>query len=127
VNDVGGHAPRVDGDAATMLLVRACIQWKFAHAAMDSHAAQLMTYHCATRWDAGQDVRMKASMAKLAASEMVLRVVDMAMQVHGGMGCAKDLPLERIYRKVRLQRIVEGASKSTLRSSTSCSSKDGGR
>jgi alkylation response protein AidB-like acyl-CoA dehydrogenase len=41
---------------------------------------------------------------------MVSRVVDMAMQVHGGMGYAKDLPLERMYRKVRLQRIVEGAS-----------------
>jgi alkylation response protein AidB-like acyl-CoA dehydrogenase len=86
------------------------IQWLFAQAAMDIHAARLMTYHCATRWDAGQDVRMEASMAKLAASEMVSRVVDMAMQVHGGMGYAKDLPLERIYRKMRLQRIVEGAS-----------------
>ncbi|HEV7268225.1 MAG TPA: acyl-CoA dehydrogenase family protein [Falsiroseomonas sp.] len=86
------------------------IQWMFAQAAMDIHAARLMTYHCATRWDAGQDVRLEASMAKLAASEMVSRVVDMAMQVHGGMGYAKDLPLERIYRRARLQRIVEGAS-----------------
>jgi alkylation response protein AidB-like acyl-CoA dehydrogenase len=86
------------------------IQWMFADAAMQIYAARLMTYHCATRWDAGEDVRLEASMAKLNASEMVSRVVDMAIQLHGGMGYAKDLPLERIYRKVRLQRIVEGAS-----------------
>lgn len=86
------------------------IQWMFAEAAMQIYGARLMTYHCATRWDAGEDVRMEASIAKLTASEMVSRVVDMAMQVHGGMGYARELPLERIYRKVRLQRIVEGAS-----------------
>lgn len=69
-----------------------------------------MTYPCAQKWDAGQDVRMEASMVKLNASEMVSRVVDMAMQVHGGMGYAKELPLERMYRRAGIHRIVEGPS-----------------
>ncbi|MFI4981224.1 MAG: acyl-CoA dehydrogenase family protein, partial [Nevskiales bacterium] len=86
------------------------IQWMFADAAIDIHAARLMTYHCAERWDAGLDVRMEASIVKLAASEMVTRVIDMAIQVHGGMGYAKELPLEQMYRHARLFRIVEGAS-----------------
>ncbi len=86
------------------------IQWMFADAAVDIHAARLMTYHCAQRWDAGLDVRLEASIVKLAASEMVTRVIDMAIQVHGGMGYAKELPLEQMYRHARLFRIVEGAS-----------------
>jgi alkylation response protein AidB-like acyl-CoA dehydrogenase len=86
------------------------VQWMFADAALDIHSARLVTYHCAERWDAGEDVRMEASMVKLAASEMVTRVIDMAIQLHGGMGYAKELPLEQMYRHARLFRIVEGAS-----------------
>jgi alkylation response protein AidB-like acyl-CoA dehydrogenase len=86
------------------------IQWMFADAASQIYAARLMIYHCAQKWDSGEEARMETSICKLVASEMVSKVVDMAIQVHGGMGYTKDLPLEKMYRASRLQRIVEGAS-----------------
>lgn len=49
-------------------------------------------------------------MVKLFASEMACRIIDMAIQVHGGMGYSRDLPLERLYRRARLHRIGEGPS-----------------
>jgi acyl-CoA dehydrogenase len=53
---------------------------------------------------------MEASMAKVYASEMGFRVVDRAMQILGGMGVAKEMPLEHWFRDLRTMRIVEGAS-----------------
>ena len=52
----------------------------------------------------------KVSMIKVAASEMQGRVVDRAIQVFGGMGFSKDLPLERMYRDARVTRIYDGTS-----------------
>jgi len=69
-----------------------------------------MNYHCAWKWDRGLDVRMETSIVKLFASEMATRIIDMAMQVHGGMGYSRELPLERMYRYARMYRIVEGTS-----------------
>ena len=51
-------------------------------------------------------------MAKLVASEAGGRVVDRAMQIHGGYGMTKDLPLERWYREIRIRRIGEGPERS---------------
>jgi acyl-CoA dehydrogenase len=84
------------------------IQWMFADAAVQIHAARLMTYHCAWKWDQKQDVRLETSMVKVFATEMACRIIDMAMQVHGGMGYSKELPLERMYRHARLYPIGEG-------------------
>ena len=50
------------------------------------------------------------AMCKLYATELVGRAADIAMQIHGGMGYMKDLPIERVYRGVRALRIVEGTS-----------------
>ncbi|MBI3964088.1 MAG: acyl-CoA dehydrogenase family protein [Chloroflexi bacterium] len=86
------------------------IQWYFADAAVNIHAARLMNYHCAWEWDNGLDVRQEASIVKLFASEMVSKIIDMAIQVHGGIGYTKELPLEWMYRYSRMFRIVEGAS-----------------
>lgn len=86
------------------------LQWMFADAATQIHAARLMTWHCAWKWDQGEDVRKEASMVKLYASEMSSRILDMAIQVHGGLGYSKEMPLERMYRMNRMMRIVEGAS-----------------
>ena len=86
------------------------IQWLFADAMVDIHAARVMNYHCAWKWDRGLDVRMETSIVKLFASEMATRIIDMAMQVHGGMGYSRELPLERMYRYARMYRIVEGTS-----------------
>jgi (R)-benzylsuccinyl-CoA dehydrogenase len=62
------------------------------------------------RIDRGGDIRREASMVKIMATEMIGRVVDRAIQLFGGMGVSKELPLEYIYRLVRVYRIVEGPS-----------------
>ena len=58
--------------------------------------------------DQGMDPRHYASMCKLYGAAMVNRVVDRVLQIHGGMGYTRELPLERWYRQVRLFRIFEG-------------------
>jgi len=58
----------------------------------------------------GLPFRTEAALAKLIASEGGGRVVDRSMQIHGGMGMTKDLPLERWYREMRIRRVGEGPS-----------------
>jgi alkylation response protein AidB-like acyl-CoA dehydrogenase len=87
---------------------RQAIQWFIADSATDIHAARLMTHHGAWKFDQGDDVRQEASMLKVFATEMATRVADRAMQMHGGMGMSKELPLEFIYRRLRPMRIFEG-------------------
>lgn len=86
------------------------IQHMLADAATELHAARLMVYHAAWQMDQGRRVPQEAAMAKLFATEMAGRVADRAVQVHGGMGYVSELPVERMYREVRLLRIVEGTS-----------------
>ena len=89
---------------------RQAIQWFIADSATDIHAARLMTHHGAWKFDQGADVRQEASMLKVFATEMATRVADRAMQMHGGMGMSKELPLEFMYRRLRPMRIFEGPS-----------------
>ncbi len=86
------------------------IQWMLADMAIDLKASRLLTYQAA--WLRGQGARftLEASMAKLFASEMAGRVTDLALQIHGGYGYSKDLPLERYVRDARILRIFEGTS-----------------
>ena len=73
--------------------------------------ARLITYRLAWRIDQGvADVRREAAMCKVQATEMATRVIDRAIQLHGGMGLSKELPLEYMSRILRVFRIVEGAS-----------------
>ena len=85
-------------------------RFKFADMATEIYAAKMMTYNAAWLYDQGDPVRMQSSMTKLYATEMLGRVADMAVQIHGGMGYMAELPVERIYRESRLLRIVEGSS-----------------
>jgi acyl-CoA dehydrogenase len=87
---------------------RQAVQWFIADSATDIYASRLMAHHGAWKFDQGGDVRQEASMLKIFATEMATRVVDRAMQVHGGMGMSKDLPLEFMYRRLRPMRIFEG-------------------
>ena len=89
---------------------RQAIQWMIADSAMEIRAARLLTYQAAAEGDRGCETRQAAAMAKLYATEMVGRVADRALQIHGGMGYMKDLPIERMYRDVRYNRIGEGTS-----------------
>ena len=86
------------------------IQWMLADAATEIHAARLMVYDAAARADKGERVTQRAAMAKLFATEMLGRVADSAVQVHGGMGYMRELWIERAYRDARITRIYEGTS-----------------
>ena len=86
------------------------IQWMLADAATEIHAARLMVYDCAARADRGERVTQRAAMTKLFATEMLGRVADAAVQIHGGMGYMRELWIERAYRDARITRIYEGTS-----------------
>jgi acyl-CoA dehydrogenase len=77
---------------------------------VEIRAARWLTWQAAWKHDQGQDARLEASIAKLFATEMGYRVVDRAIQILGGMGVAKEMPLEHWIRDLRVSRIVEGAS-----------------
>ena len=86
------------------------VQGHLVESLIDIKAAHLMTYECAWKYDHGDPVIQESSIVKLYSSEMVNRVVDRMIQVHGGMGWMRELPLERIYRLVRIFTLVEGTS-----------------
>ncbi|MCH6569948.1 MAG: acyl-CoA dehydrogenase family protein [Acidobacteriota bacterium] len=89
---------------------RQIIQFMIADSAMEVHAARLMVHECAWRYDRGENVRDTSYMVKITCTEMASRVVDRAIQVFGGMGLTKELPLEWMYRQLRSIRITEGAT-----------------
>jgi alkylation response protein AidB-like acyl-CoA dehydrogenase len=92
------------------LAERQAVQFMIADSATELHAARLMVYECAWRHDRGEDVRNLSYMVKITCTEMASRVVDRSIQVHGGVGLTKDLPLEWWYRQIRSTRITEGAT-----------------
>ncbi len=89
---------------------RQIIQFMIADSAIEVHAARLMVSECAWRYDRGENVRETSYMVKITCTEMASRVVDRAIQVFGGMGLTKELPLEWMYRQLRSIRITEGAT-----------------
>lgn len=96
--------------SAQPLADRQGVQWMVADMATEIEAARLLTYHAAALRQAGQPFAQAAAMAKLVASETAGRVVDRALQLHGGYGYSRRLPLERLARDARILRIYEGAS-----------------
>jgi acyl-CoA dehydrogenase len=89
---------------------RQAIQFMIADSAMELHAARLLVHECAWRHDNEEDVRQLSYMVKIVCTEMASRVVDRSIQVHGGLGLTKELPLEWWYRQLRSLRITEGAT-----------------
>lgn len=93
------------------LASRQAVQWWIADSWQEMEMVRLVTYRLAARIDRGdRNIRTEASMVKVQATEMIGRLVDRAIQLFGGMGVSKELPLEYIYRVVRVYRIVEGPS-----------------
>ena len=92
------------------LAERQAIQWMLADSVVDLAAARAMVYETLRQIDAGMAIGTAASVCKLYCSEMVGRVADRAVQIHGGMGIVQGYPIERIYRDVRHYRIGEGSS-----------------
>ncbi|HZO82004.1 MAG TPA: acyl-CoA dehydrogenase family protein [Candidatus Binataceae bacterium] len=93
-----------------LLARRQAIQWMLADSEVELRAARWLTWDGAWKADRGEDARMEASIAKLYSSEVLGRVVDRAVQIHGGYGVSKEFPLERWYREARIRRIGEGPS-----------------
>lgn len=93
-----------------LLAERQAIQWMLADSAMEIAAARALAYDTLRRLEAGKNIGSAGSMCKLFCSEMVGRVVDRVVQIHGGMGVIRGFPVERFYRDVRHYRVGEGAS-----------------
>ncbi len=85
-------------------------QTKLADMATLLDAARLLTYRAAWLRDQGQRITQEAAMAKLTATENAQRIIDMAVQLHGGMGVKKGCIVESLYREIRALRIYEGAT-----------------
>jgi alkylation response protein AidB-like acyl-CoA dehydrogenase len=90
------------------LATRQAIQWMIVDNEIDIRTSLWLTLSAAHKADRGEPYRMEAGMAKLVATEAGGRVVDRAMQIHGGYGMTKDLPFERWYREMRIRRVGEG-------------------
>jgi len=86
------------------------VSFKLADMAMELRAAELLVLEAAWKQDQGTATDMDMAIAKLKASEMLAMVADEALQIHGGMGLMSDLPLERIWRDARIERIWDGTS-----------------
>jgi acyl-CoA dehydrogenase len=86
------------------------VSFKLADMAMELRAAELLTLEAAWKVDQKTATDMDMAIAKLKASEMLAMVADEALQIHGGMGLMTDLPLERIWRDARIERIWDGTS-----------------
>jgi acyl-CoA dehydrogenase len=84
------------------------IQAMIADCAVELESARWLVLVAAWTTDQGRDPRHQSSMAKLAGATMANHVVDKVMQIHGGMGYTRELPIERWYREMRLWRIFEG-------------------
>jgi acyl-CoA dehydrogenase len=86
------------------------VSFKLADMATEMKAAELMILEAGWKYDQGSATDADMAMAKLKATEMLAFVADEAIQIHGGMGLMDELPLERIWRDARIERIWEGTS-----------------
>lgn len=93
------------------LAARQAIAFALAENAADIEAARQLTLYAARQWEAGDPgAGTLSSMSKLTAVDMLARVTDKALQVHGGIGYWEPSPIERIYRDARAQRFEEGTN-----------------
>ncbi len=86
------------------------VSFKLADMVLKLRSAELITYQAGARANSNEMTDMDAALAKLAATEALAFIADEAIQIHGGMGLMADLPLERIWRDARVERIWEGTS-----------------
>jgi acyl-CoA dehydrogenase len=86
------------------------IQVMLADSKAEAYAAKCMVLDAARQKDLGKKITTEASCCKLFATEMVGRVADKAVQIHGGAGYISEYAVERLYRDVRLFRLYEGTT-----------------
>jgi acyl-CoA dehydrogenase len=90
------------------LAERQGVQWMLADCASELYIARLMLLHIAWKAEKGMDLRQENSIAKVYLANMVHKVVDTAIQLHGALGYSQDTPLARWYTAIRSQRLVDG-------------------
>ena len=86
------------------------IQWMLVDSALELHLTRLLLHETAWRAEQGENVASLARMLKLQANEMAGRVLDRALQIHGGIGLTSDFPLERWFKHVRAERLEAGTT-----------------
>ena len=86
------------------------VSFQIADMITEIDAADLLTLAAANRLDQGLPSNREIASAKLYASEMLARVTDATLQIHGGMGLMDDYPIERFWRDARVERIWDGTS-----------------
>jgi alkylation response protein AidB-like acyl-CoA dehydrogenase len=86
------------------------VQWMIADMATELEALRSLVYRVAWLVDTGQPFSQLAAMCKVYGSEVASRAIDMALQIHGGLGFTRDFPLERGFRDARISEIYEGTS-----------------
>jgi alkylation response protein AidB-like acyl-CoA dehydrogenase len=86
------------------------IQFMLAEMAVMIYAMESMVYRTAMAYDAGKPISRQSATVKLFCSESLDKIVDYAVQVHGGMGYSREMPIERFYRDSRINRIFEGTN-----------------
>jgi alkylation response protein AidB-like acyl-CoA dehydrogenase len=91
-----------------LLVKRQAIQNNVAQMGTEIQAARLLAYEAAWKFDQGQDIVKEAAMAKLFAEQVVTRVSEMALRIHGGIGYTRAYPLERHFRDARSYHFEEG-------------------
>ncbi|HNI36274.1 MAG TPA: acyl-CoA dehydrogenase family protein, partial [Microthrixaceae bacterium] len=93
----------------SMLAEKQGVQWMIADSAMELYQAKLMVLHAAFRIDQGLDFKSEVSMAKHFVANMLNRVIDRSIQVHGALGYSTDTPLAHMYQHARWARFADGA------------------
>jgi alkylation response protein AidB-like acyl-CoA dehydrogenase len=86
------------------------VQFMLADMATTIYAMESIVYRTAAMYDASKPVSRQSAQVKLFCSEGACKVADLAVQVHGGMGYSRELPIERFYRDLRINRIFEGTN-----------------
>jgi acyl-CoA dehydrogenase len=92
------------------IATRQAIQWMLADSEVELEAARLLVHRAAWMADQGKRIRNEAFIAKLYATEMAQRVTDRCIQIFGGLGYTRDIPIQSFYRQVRVWRIGHGTS-----------------
>lgn len=86
------------------------VQFMLAEMWATTYAMETVAYRTAADYDAGKKISTQSAAVKLICSEGLDKVVDYAVQIHGGMGYSREIPVERMYRDSRINRIFEGTS-----------------